>query len=168
MAEVVSFASREGGYGFGCGYGVAVGVDDGGDEAAGYGVAALVFDAGADVDVGIGGCDFGCGDVGAVANHMYIVEDVEPHVAVDAFAIIPSAALGVGVVVEHGDDVAARAKKRGDVELEVDVAVGMGALAEGAVDVDLRFAIYALEFEDYVLALPLRVEVDGFAIPAFA
>ena len=44
----------------------------------------------------------------------------------------------------------------------------MGALAEGAVDVDLRFAIYALEFEDYVLALPLRAEVDGFAIPAFA
>ena len=168
MAEVVGFASCERGYGFGCGYGVAVGVDEGGDEAAGYGVAALVFDAGADVDVGIGGCDFWCGDVGAVASHMHIVEDVEPHVAVDAFAIIPSAALGVGVIVEHGDDVAARAKKRGDVELEVDVAVGMGALAEGAVDVDLRFAIYALEFEDYVLALPLRVEVDGFAIPAFA
>ena len=99
---------------------------------------------------------------------MYRVGDVQPHVAVDAAAGIPSGCRAVAVVDLHGHHIVpAWLQEVRDVQGEGSVAVRMEACLL-PVHIYSRAVIYSIEFKADAAAFPCGRHCESLAVPADA
>ena len=97
---------------------------------------------------------------------MHIFEHMQPYIAVDALAIIPSAALRISIVIAHGDDIRSLLQLVGNVELEVEITVRILAFTKLSVHIHLGITIHPFKLQDDSLSLPSLIIVESLAIPA--
>ena len=145
LVKLISFATCKWSHSLSSCHRLAFRRDNLGDESAEHGVGALILDAGLDIHLRLCWSNLWRSNIGTVSCHMHIFEHMQPYIAVDTFAIIPSAALRVSIIIAHGNDIRSLLQLVGDIELEVEITIRILAFAKLSVHIHLGITIYTFK-----------------------
>ena len=106
-------------------------------------------------------------DAQGVRRDMRFFADVQPHIAVDAAALVPARVVVIGRIDGHSHLVLPRMEERVDALADGDIAVDEGADL-CAVDENFAAAVDALKFKVNCLARPLLRQTETFAVLVLA
>ena len=166
LVKQISFAACKWSHSLSCCHRLAFRRDNLGNESAEHGVGALILDVGLDIHLRLCWSNLWRSNIGTVSCHMHIFEHMQPYIAIDALAIIPSAALRVSIIIAHGYDIRSLLQLVSDIELEVEITIRILAFAKLSVHIHLGITIYAFKLQNDSLSLPSLVIVESLAIPA--